>query len=269
MRSIMSVLVFCLFSGAWNPLFSQSYSHVEELPYKNDETLTYILSYTWGGINTEVGEGTAKLNCSDGLCNPVVTGRTYKFYDIFFRVREHFESSFIDSTFRPVSFYRKSEEGKYKAMNRYRFDDENGKIYVTVQNRDDPPIDTVLTSTRYTYDLVTLFYASRAMDFSSIEEGVKYPIVFAIDKEIYNLYFIYHGKEVKKIKGLGTFNTMKFSASLVAGEIFTGKDEISIWVSDDKNVIPLLFESKVLVGTVTGKLKSYGNLKYPLSSKIK
>ena len=174
MRSIMSVLVFCLFSGAWNPLFSQSYSHVEELPYKNDETLTYILSYTWGGINTEVGEGTAKLNCSDGLCNPVVTGRTYKFYDIFFRVREHFESSFIDSTFRPVSFYRKSEEGKYKAMNRYRFDDENGKIYVTVQKRDDPPIDTVLTSTRYTYDLVTLFYASRAMDFSSIEEGVKY-----------------------------------------------------------------------------------------------
>ena len=98
---------------------------------------------------------------------------------------------------------------------------------------------------------------------------MKYPITFAIDKEIYNLYFIYHGKETRKIKGLGTFRTMKFSASLVAGEIFTGKDEIYIWVSDDKNIVPLLFESKVLVGTVTGRLKSWSNLKYPMTSKIK
>lgn len=265
MRPLLLVISFILFFTAANPLCSQQ----PALPYRDGETLTYELSYTWGGVNTDVGQGTAKMNYADGFYNPVVTGRTYKFYDIFFKVREHFESRFSDSTFRPVMFYRKSEEGKYWVENRYRFDNENGKIYANVRKRNKPEVDTVLTCTPYTFDLVSLFYNCRTMDFASLETGVKYPITFAIDKEIYNLYFIYHGKETRKIKGLGTFRTMKFSASLVAGEIFTGKDEIYIWVSDDKNIVPLLFESKVLVGTVTGRLKSWSNLKYPMTSKIK
>ncbi len=269
MRQLLLAIHFIIFFTAATLLHSQPLSHSGEPPYKEGETLTYELSYTWGGVNTDVGQGTAKMNYSDGFYNPVITGKTYKFYDIFFKVREHFESKFSDSTFRPVMFYRKSEEGKYWAENRYRFDDRNGKIYATVRKRNKPETDTVLTYTPYTFDLVSLFYNCRAMDFASLETGVKYPITFAIDKEIYNLYFIYHGKETKKIKGLGTFRTMKFSASLVAGEIFTGKDEIYIWVSDDKNIIPLLFESKVLVGTVTGRLKSWSNLKYPMTSKVK
>lgn len=264
-----TVLLCGLLFGAENMLLGQASLQPKELPYIGGESLTYVLSYTWGGVNTDVGEGTAKLNYSDGYYNPVVTGRTYKFYDLFFKVREHLESTFSATTMRPLSFYRMSEEGKYKVMNRYAFDNEKGVINVTVSKRNRPANDTVLTMTPSTYDLITLFYVSRAMDFSTLEKGVKHPIVFAIDKKVYNLYFIYHGKEVKKIKGLGTFNTMKFSASLVAGEIFTGKDEIYIWVSDDKNIIPLLFESKVLVGTVTGKLKSWENLKYPLECKIK
>ena len=62
---------------------------------------------------------------------------------------------------------------------------------------------------------------------------------------------------------------MKFAVRLVAGEVFTGEDEMFIWVSDDKNKIPLWFESKILVGTVYGRLKKWENLKYPLESKIK
>lgn len=267
---LYKAVLFCLLLlGAGNRLLGQDSSRTKELPYIEGESLTYVLSYTWGGINTEVGEGMAKLNYSDGYYNPVITGRTYKFYDLFFKVREHFESTFSAATMRPLSFYRKSEEGKHRVMNRYAFDNEKGVINVTVTKGNRMANDTILTLTPFTYDLVTLFYVSRAMDFSTLEEGVKYPIIFAIDRKVYNLYFIYHGREVKKIKGLGTFNTMKFSASLVAGEIFTGKDEIYIWVSDDKNIIPLLFESKVLVGTVTGKLKSWENLKYPLACRIK
>ena len=51
--------------------------------------------------------------------------------------------------------------------------------------------------------------------------------------------------------------------------MFTGKDDMFIWVTDDENKVPLLFESPIIVGRVQGRLTSYKNLKSPLTSKIK
>ena len=56
---------------------------------------------------------------------------------------------------------------------------------------------------------------------------------------------------------------------LVAGSVFTGKDDMFIWVTDDENKVPLLFESPIIVGRVQGRLVEYSNLKGPLTSKIK
>ncbi len=240
-----------------------------ELPFKDGESLTYVLSYTWGGVNTDVGEGVATLKYDNGIYNALVTGHTYKFYDLFFKVREHFESNFDETTMRPLSFYRNTLEGKYRMVNEYKFDNESYTIEATTRKRDDQPKDSLLQGTAETYDLVTLFYLCRSIDFNNVPIGEKQPISFAIDREIYNLYFIFKGREVKKIKGLGTHNTLKFAVRLVAGEVFTGEDELIVWISDDANKIPLIFESEVLVGTVYGRLKKWENLKYPLGSIVK
>lgn len=247
----------------------QKNSMERELPFKDGERLTYVLSYTWGGVNTDVGEGVTTLKYKDGMYNAVVTGKTYKFYDLFFKVREHFESNFDGKSLRPVSFYRNSMEGKYRMINDYKFDNGTWQIHARTKKKDYAPKDSILPGTALTYDLVTLYYISRTIDFSSVPVDEKQPISFAIDREIHNLYFIYKGKEVKKMKGVGTFNTLKFAVRLVAGEVFTGEDELFLWVSDDKNKIPLWFESKILVGKVYGRLKEWKNLKYPMESKIK
>jgi hypothetical protein len=138
-----------------------------------------------------------------------------------------------------------------------------------VQKYDRVPVDTLLAGTGNTLDIPALFYRVRTMDVDSVAEGVKYPISFAIDDDVYNFYFILVGKEEKKIRGLGTFNTLKFAVKLVAGSVFTGKDDMFIWVTDDENKVPLLFESPIIVGRVQGRLVEYSNLKGPLTSKIK
>ena len=45
-------------------------------------------------------------------------------------------------------------------------------------------------------------------------------MTFAIDDDIYNVYFIWLGREKKTIKGLGTVKTVKFAAKLIAGGRF-------------------------------------------------
>ena len=107
------------------------------------------------------------------------------------------------------------------------------------------------------------------MDIDNIVPGEKYPMTFAIDDDVYNVYFILYGRERIKVKGLGTVDTIKFAARLLAGEVFNGEEDMMIWVSDDDNRIPVQFEAPILVGTASGRLKSFSGLKHPFTSLVK
>ena len=62
--------------------------------------------------------------------------------------------------------------------------------------------------------------------------------------------------------------TIKFGAKLLEGEVFKGEADMTIWVSDDNNRLPVLFEAPLLVGTAKGRMTSYKNIKYPFDSLI-
>jgi hypothetical protein len=247
--------------------------HEDSLSFSAGEKLTYILQYRWLGIRTDVGEGSAYLSQSEtkggrSLFHTRVVGSTYKFWDAFFKVRELFESKFYSDNLRPVYFYRDTHEGKYKIKNTYYWNDLTHEISARVERENKEPLDTILLGQECTYDLPTMFYYARNIDFDEIERGVNHPLSFAIDEEVFNIYFRVIGREEKKINSIGTWKTIKFAAKVVAGEVFNGKNEMIIWVTDDDNKIPLYFEVPIIVGTMSGRLASYENVKYPMNCKI-
>jgi hypothetical protein len=107
------------------------------------------------------------------------------------------------------------------------------------------------------------------MDFDAVEPGKKYPMTFAIDDDVYNVYFILYGREILKIKGLGTVKTIKFAARLLEGEVFKGEEDMLIWVSDDDNRLPVYFEAPLIVGLATGRMTAWEGLKYPFEALVK
>ena len=246
-----------------------AYGQPSDVPYIHGESLRYVLNYTWGAVDTDVGEAVTNLSYSDGMFHTIITGKTYRFYDMIFKVREHFESKFYVDPLRPYYFYRDTQEGKYRMRNTFHFNSADTTISARIQKYERAPKDTVLKASAHTFDIPSLFYRVRTIDFGNVALGVKQPISFVIDDDIYNFYFILVGREVKKIKGLGTFRTLKFAVKLVAGTVFTGKDDMYIWVTDDENKVPLLFESPIIVGRVQGRLVEWKNLKSPMTSKIK
>lgn len=240
--------------------------------YRPGEKLHYVMHYKWLGIRTDVGEATAQLQAlaPEGgrtVYRAVASGKTYRFWDAFFKVREHFESEFYPDVLRPRYFHRDIYEGGYTMKNYYTWNPDHS-INARVERCSDPVKDTLLPGKDCTYDIVTLFYFARNIDFSRIPVGVNQPVSFAIDDETFNIYFRYLGREEKKVYSLGRFRTLKFAAKVVAGEVFSGKYEMIIWVSDDANRIPLLFESQIRVGTVSGRLVGYENLMHPVTSKL-
>lgn len=240
----------------------------EEHAFRQGERLTYVIHYKWLGIRTDVGS--AEVSLLDGgmrngrrLLHPVAVGSTYKFWDVFFKVRDRYESKFYEDSVRPVYFHRDIHEGKYTIQNFYNWNDSTHAIEAEVV-KSKGLIDTLLPGHECTFDILTLFYNARNMDLEALEAGVNNPVSFAIDEEIFDIYFRYIGREEKRIPGLGVYRTLKFAAKVVAGEVFTGEQEMLIWVSDDMNRVPLLFESPVIVGSVFGRLSGWDGLRYPL-----
>jgi len=245
----------------------------EELVFKAGERLTLVANYKWGIISADVGEATMAVEKESFRDTNYFAARifvtTYKFWDNFFRIRNIYEGRFDTRTLRPYYFHCDISEDDYRRLNTIYFDDRDYTIKASVKQNKRPKKDTVLQGTPTTYDLISLFFNSRNLDFSDLTAGKIYPFSFVIDDEMFNLYYRFIGREEKNISGLGRFRCLKFAAKVVAGDVFTGESELMLWVTDDANRIPLLLQSPIKVGTVSARLSKFANLKYPLTSKIK
>ena len=65
------------------------------------------------------------------------------------------------------------------------------------------------------------------------------------------------------------FTPAEWNAMVATGNTFSNPYPMTLWVSDDKNHIPILAQSAVVVGSVKMELIQFSGLSNPFSSKIK
>ena len=248
----------------------------ERLAYEGGERLHFTLSYELGALQTDIATATVSLDeqvfNGKEVFHVAVDGRTIKIYDFFFKIREDFQSWFTRDGLRPLKFIRDTHEGRYHATNEYIYNWEAAEPYIAADvyssSRGKGRKQIELPLDPCTLDLPALFFYARNMDMDVIEPGKKYPMTFAIDDEVFHVYFVLYGRETIDVKGLGKVKTIKFAAKLVAGEIFTGETDMMIWVSDDENRVPVCFNAPIRVGAGGGRLQDYSGLKHPFEALI-
>lgn len=275
MRATLIILISTIFSTVNLYSSSTNISPLNEQNsscFKDGEVLSFTIRYEWGLFKMDVGDAAAAVTIDKHYAKgeavkATVAGSSFKFFDLIFKVRERFESHFNPISGRPYYFHRDVVEGKYTMKNWINFN-KDYTIEATIARKQDPVRDTLLKGDKNTFDLVSLVYYIRNLNLSNFPEGIPHKASFVIDGEIHDIFYTFLGREVKKVPGLGQFNTLKFSTKLIVGEVFTGKEEMLLWVSDDSSKVLLLFETPIIVGKVIGRLKEYENLKYQLSSKI-
>lgn len=247
----------------------------ESLAFQHGEKMEFVLHYQWGTINTDVATATVELDSltynGEKAFRCSAYGKTSRMFDLFFKVREDFDSWFTRDGLKPLKFTRDTYEGGYEAKNTYHYIWDAAEPYIAadVYSSKRGMKAITLPLTPCTFDLPSLFFFARNMDFDVVEPGRRYPMTFAIDDDVYNVYFILHGRETRKIPGLGTVKTIKFAAKLLEGEVFKGEEDMLIWVSDDENRLPVYFEAPLLVGVASGRLSGYKGLKHPFDALVK
>ena len=114
-----------------------------------------------------------------------------------------------------------------------------------------------------------MLFIVRNMDLSKLTPGGRYPMTYAVDHHIRDIYFRYYGVENQKISGKGVVRAHKFGFEMPKGETFDGENSLYAWFSDDANRVPVYFLAPLKIGQVRGRLYSYEGLKYPFTSLTK
>ena len=239
---------------------------IENQAFIPGEKLKYRVHYGFVDAGEAILEVKPKIKTHAGrdVYHIVGTGRSLGAFDWFYKVRDRYETFIDTEAMVPWYFIRKVDEGGYKidetmAFNPYK------RIVATesVRNKKEPVKGTYEVP-QGIQDMVSAFYYSRTIDLSNIKEGDIIPINAFIDNEIVPLNIRYVGKDVVKTRK-GTFNTLMFKPMVQAGRVFKAKDEMTIWISDDKNRIPIRVESAVIVGSIKMDLVDYENLANPIN----
>ncbi|MBR4980691.1 MAG: DUF3108 domain-containing protein, partial [Bacteroidales bacterium] len=67
-------------------------------PFQNGERVDFVISYAWGGVITDVASMNLKTLYENGEYKVTMTAGTYRFFDLFFKVRESLETKFSEET---------------------------------------------------------------------------------------------------------------------------------------------------------------------------
>jgi hypothetical protein len=94
-----------------------------------------------------------------------------------------------------------------------------------------------------------------------------FPLSFFLDDSLYVSKIVFLGREQIKTE-VGTFNCLKFKPMVIKGDVFSEPYPMELWITDDKNRMPVMVSSAVIVGSVKMELISYEGLRNPVTSKV-
>jgi len=237
------------------------YRKVSNQAFTYNEKLEYRVHY--GLINAasvvlEVSQ--VPVEKHDRKCyNIRAEGKTLKSFDWAYKVRDRFETFIDQEAMAPISYNKSVQEDKYTDNDLVTFKHNKKKLY---------GVKGVLDMPAYTHDIISALYYVRNIDFSKARVGDKFPLDVYLDNKIYNLGFKYAGKETISTD-IGKVKCLKFVPTLVVDRVFKDQDDMTVWVSDDENKIPVRVKAKIMVGSIKVDITGYSGLKNEFRSLVK
>ena len=83
----------------------------------------------------------------------------------------------------------------------------------------------------------------------------------------YDFRMKFLGFENVKTK-FGVVNCYKFRPYIESGRVFRDSESLALWVSNDKNKIPIKIEAQLRIGSIEADLDGFKGLKHPFKIKV-
>lgn len=231
-----------------------------EPAFQEGEWFKFKMSYSgW----LKAGEATLKIHEKKLEGKPVFhvvgKGKTTGLVNTFFKVRDRYESYFDKETGAPYKFIRKIDEGGHTKDIEIDFNHTEQKAIVN--NKKHKKVKTVTTE-QDVQDMVSMYYYLRNnINILSLKQGDEIQTTMFFDEENYGFKLKYLGRETIKTE-FGKVKTLKFRPYVMAGRVFKEEESLTLWVSADKNKIPLKIKADLTVGSLRADLVEFKGLKH-------
>ncbi|MFT5969801.1 MAG: hypothetical protein ACI8ZO_000298 [Flavobacteriales bacterium] len=189
-------------------------------------------------------------------------GRSVGMFKWFMDVRDYYETYIDSNEIIPLEFIRDVKEGSYTNKEHSIFDPINNTVHPKKNPKDTMRLNVGVQ------DLLSAFYYARCLDFSNLTYGDEFPVEVYLDKETFPMNLKYVGEETLKTSK-GKFNCLIFKPMVQEGRVFREEEGMTIWVSNDKNRVPIRVETELFVGSLRMDIESYQGLKHPLTNNRK
>lgn len=186
-------------------------------------------------------------------------GETLKSFDWMYKVRDKFDSYLDEESLAPLRYSMSKRENKYTASDAVIYYHEQKKL----RN-----LKGEMAMPTYTQDIASAIYYARNLDFITAKLNQSFPVDVYLDNKVYNLQFKFIGRETLHTD-IGKVRCIKLRPKLVVDRVFKEDDDMTIWVSDDKNKIPIRVESAIQVGSIKVDITAYENLKNNFDALLK
>ncbi|OAQ37962.1 ATP-dependent exodnase (exonuclease V) alpha subunit - helicase superfamily I member [Pedobacter psychrophilus] len=255
MKKLFSIFFLSLFIS--NLSSAQELDFLSRSSFKAGEKITYKLKY---GFFT-AAEATIQVLPTDikfdnkPTYHLMVDGSTSGSFDVFYKVRNRYDSYIDQKDFTPYLYTENVREDKYTRNDKARFYQDQKKVVASK--------GTFKSPVTQTFDLVSAYYFARNLDLTGAKIGDKFSVNYFLDDEITPLTIQYVGKETIRTS-LGKIACLKFSPSIRPGRIFKRESKLYLWISDDANRIPVRAKAEVLVGSIILEINTAEGLKSTL-----
>lgn len=246
-------------------LWSQPIRQMDNTAFGRGEKLTFRVYYqslltgkvTAGEANVEVRDKKVMKN-NRPTYHIVGTGESKGAFNFFFKVKDRFETYIDEEGMFPWYFIRRTREGGYKKDDEVTFE-QNSNLAISRNAVKRVPANI--------QDIVSVFYYARTLDITGVRPGDAFPLSFFLDDSVYVSKIIFLGREQITTES-GTFNCLKFKPMVATGEVFKEPYPMQLWVTDDKNRIPVLVQSAVIVGSVKIELIAFEGIRNPITAYV-
>lgn len=232
---------------------TSSFKKVQNKAFKPGEKLIYRLTYgvfDAGEATLTVSE-TEKTVAGRKLWRVRGVGKTISAFEWFYKVNDLYESYVDAEAMMPWMFVRRVDEGGFKINQDYTFFQHKNKVETEEGKTYDVP-DQV-------QDMISAFYFARTLDYDNAKVGDIFTVNIFLDNELYPTKIKYLGKEVIRIRK-GKFRCHKFAPVVIEGRTFNSSEDLTVWVSDDENKIPILAKANIKVGSLKMHLVGWDGL---------
>lgn len=259
----LALLLISVFTMTWGQC------KIENTFFKEGETLIYDMYFKLGFTSTNAGKlklTVSKEQYQNEECYKMTfQTNTSGLVNSIFAINDTLYA-YMSKDLQPVAYMKRAMEGGdyTKEDLSYTYKDD-GKIDIrTIRHKNGEfRFDEVLTSEKCIYDLVSVVYYARTIDFSKMNKGDEVTVNFISGKKMSNALIEYKGEKNVKGNDGKRYDCIDLELKFTAGGgSAKSKEMMKVAITNDKNRVPIQIESKLKkIGSVKGTIKSYSGLK--------